>query len=71
MSDPIEMAHQAAEQLQGSCRHIIDLGPEFEAIEDNPQFCNALDQLVFCCDGCNWWFEISEMAEDWRCEECA
>lgn len=67
------MAHDAAERLQGTCKSLADLGPEFEAIEDNPKFCAELDQLVFCCDGCNWWCELNEMAEgaDWKCEDCA
>jgi hypothetical protein len=28
-------------------------------IEDH----EALDQLIFCCEECGWWYEISENAE--------
>lgn len=72
MTDPRDMARQAAERLQGSSLSIHDLGPEFEALMDDSAFCAELDQLVFECDECNNWFEQSEMAEngDWICESC-
>ena len=72
MSTPDEMAHQAAERLQGSSLTIASLGPEFEALENDSAFCAELDQIVFCCEGCNWWFEQYEMAEGdgWLCESC-
>lgn len=70
--DPIKKAQDAAEQLQGTCKALHELGPEFEALENDPDFCAELDQLVFCCDRCMWWFEASEMADDeWICQECA
>lgn len=70
---PTEMAIKAAERLQGSCQGIANLGEEFEALETNSEFCATLDELVFCCNCCNWWFEQSEMSEneDWICEDCA
>lgn len=73
MSTPVEMARIAAERLEGSCQGIANLGEEFEALENDAAFCAELDQLVFCCEQCNWWFEQSEMAEgdDWICESCA
>ena len=72
----IDMAHKAAEQLQGTCKSIPELGEEFEDLEDDSDFCATLDSLVFECERCNWWCEISEMSEKcaddggWYCDEC-
>lgn len=70
---PYEAATQAAEQLQGTCNAIYNLGPEFEELQNNDVFCARLDELVFCCTVCEWWREQSEMSEneDWICNECA
>lgn len=70
----IALAQQAANRLQGTCGSIAALGEEYEAAENSITFCDELDQLVFCCEQCNWWCEISEMAERdddaWICQEC-
>lgn len=78
MSDPIKMAHIAAQRLLGTSQAIYDLGEKFEDFQNDGRFCAELDQLIFCCEGCNWWFEMGEMGEmadtpngDWCCEECA
>lgn len=67
-----EMAEKAADQLQGTSKAIYDLGEEYEALENNAEFCAVLDSLVFCCTVCENWFEQSEMSEtqDWICESC-
>ena len=69
---PEEMARRAAERLQGTGGSIHDLGEEFEALQNDARFCAELDQLVFCCETCDNWFEISEMSDelDWDCESC-
>lgn len=73
MINLVEMAHNAAERLRGTCLTIASLGEDFEALENDSKFCAELDQLVFCCTDCDWWHELSEMADggDWVCEECA
>lgn len=53
----IALAEQAAEQLQGTCKSIPDLGEEFEDAANEQAFCNKLDELVFECQCCNWWCE--------------
>ncbi len=70
--DYIALADKAAEQLQGTAKGFAELGPEFEQAQNNQIFCNHLDQLVFECEICNWWCEISEMSEkqEWVCDEC-
>jgi hypothetical protein len=65
-----------AYELQGSCQSLEALLEfhEMEGAENDAAFCNALDQLVFQCEGCGWWCEISEMTDDeendWNCTDC-
>lgn len=71
----IALAEKAASELQGTCKAIYELGEEFEAAANEQVFCNRLDELVFECQECNWWFEQSEVAnrkdKDWICEDCS
>lgn len=52
-------ARDLAERLQGTCDHLD--------MDDHPGFTAAdwaqLDSLVFCCEGCGWWFEVGEESE--------
>lgn len=71
----IALAEEAAERLQGTCMSIADLGEKYEEAENSQSFCNRLDELVFCCDQCSWWDEISQMSDDsdgilMLCVEC-
>lgn len=70
---PDDIAHE----LQGTCTSLgaILERYEMEGAENDTDFCFALDQQVFECECCGWWFEQSEMtAYDpvgrWICEEC-
>lgn len=69
------LAERVAEQLRGSCLSKFSLGDEVEDAFDDITFCNRLDELVFQCTICHWWWEQSEMAEDcgddWVCQECS
>ena len=64
-------------ELQGSCKSLLEVLEfhECEHLELDSDFLAELDSRIFCCELCNWWMEISEMAEDaqdrWICEECA
>lgn len=65
------LAEQAAEQLQGTCKSIHDLGEEFEEAQNDKIFCERLDDLVFECEVCNWWCELSEMSDiEMTCDDC-
>jgi len=70
----VALAEQAADHLQGTCMSLGNLGEEFEAAENDTTFCDRLDELVFCCVRCDWWFEQSQMSElaihEWFCHEC-
>jgi hypothetical protein len=64
-----------AYELQGTCMSLAAIleRHEMEDAELDSEFCYGIDSLVFCCEGCEWWFEISEMCADhdeWKCEDC-
>ena len=71
------MAKKAAERLLGTCQDITDLGGEYEDLQDNKEFCEALDGEVFKCEMCGWWCENHEASEihadkgQLVCDECA
>lgn len=57
-----ERACKCAEDLIGTCKSLHDEATEEE--QNNYDFCDELDQNVFCCDDCGWWCGIDEMAEN-------
>jgi hypothetical protein len=44
-----------------------------EDLTDHMPFLNYLDDHIFCCESCNWWLDISEMAnnDNWECRDCS
>lgn len=72
-------AQLVAAHLTGTC---ISLQTAIEsvldeddwALEDDLEFCLAIDDRVFCCSVCEWWCENSEMAREdgqgFICFEC-
>jgi hypothetical protein len=69
------MARDAANHLQGTCKSVHDLGPQFEELQNNSDFCATLDSLVFCCEECEWWHDVAEIHLDtgsgFICNDCA
>lgn len=67
---------EIAYELQGSCQSLQNVleRHDMDGMDDDLEFCHALDRLVFCCEQCEWWFEQSEMGERdddrWICREC-
>ena len=76
MADYPKTPDDIAAYLYGSSLSLSSVLEDFamEEAEQDTDFLEALDELVFCCTGCDWWFEQSEMAEDcgddWVCEDC-
>ena len=76
MSEAADIAETIADQLQGSCDSLQSRLEHIdrEDLEMNQEFCDRLDSLVFNCECCNWWCEISEMTDDpdhdWNCTDC-
>lgn len=55
------LADRAAAELTGTCQSLESLGEEFEGAINILAFTDHLDELVFCCEGCNWWCDVSEL----------
>lgn len=77
VSSPTKMAKKAAERLLGTCQDITDLGGEYEGLQDNKEFCEALDGEIFKCEVCGWWCDNHEASQKYAevgqliCEECS
>lgn len=76
MTDQLtDAARIIASDLQGTCMSLTEAleraGLPAE-LELNIDFCNELDQLVFECENCGWWYELSEMSEtkNYTCTDC-
>lgn len=72
-----EQINKIASMLEGTCGTLYGvLDRLYDTDEDAMSLadCHALDDLVFCCEQCNWWFEQGEMGENasdaWVCVEC-
>lgn len=72
-----EKARFIAEQIEGTCQslHGVLEQHEMDGLDNDQNFCDTLDGLVFECKTCGWWFEMSEMsadpAHDWECDGCS
>lgn len=62
------------EDLRGTCQtlNVVLEKHEAEELEDDKQFLEELDNTVFCCECCGWWYEIWEMSDShsWECVDC-
>lgn len=73
MSKTVE---EIAEELRGTPTFISTVLEKYEMehLEDDIEWCLSLDDLVFCCEVCDWWHTLSECADSGRsqgiCEEC-
>jgi hypothetical protein len=60
--------------LQGTCQDVSEALIHFGYIDEDLDHEAALyiDERIFCCGQCEWWFEIAEMSEEveWVCEDC-
>lgn len=60
MNDVEAMATEVADRLRGTCSSLqvgiaSVLGKDALGLKDDPVFCMALDDAVFCCEQCGWW----------------
>ena len=66
-----EQLNNIVSYLEGSCNSLEDavttLGlPELTVIE-----ARELDELIFLCEICSWWYPIEEMDNDETCIDCS
>lgn len=70
------LVERIADNLRGTCKTLAQALNDLElpeCLESDIQFCETLDNHVFCCETCDWWCELSEMAdtaEGQHCDEC-
>lgn len=57
---------EIASELQGSCLSLNEVleRNDMDGADGDLDFCASLDSIVFCCESCNWWCEVSEMSDD-------
>jgi hypothetical protein len=71
----IDLWNNVIYDLNGTCDSLVGvlLRHNAEQLVDHMPFLNYLDNEIFCCESCNWWLNISEMAEndDWQCIDCS
>ncbi len=62
MKTPEDIAHE----LRGTCKHLSAILEEndMDGADNDLEFCRRLDAVVFCCESCEWWCEVDEMAEE-------
>lgn len=66
----IKIALEAVEHLRGSCE---DIYQEYADYEDNDEFTRIVDEHIFRCVQCGWWWDISELNHhdgEFVCVEC-
>lgn len=70
--------NELIEYLQGSCDTLdegvnVILGEEYSSEDLSKQNVEQIDNEIFLCSVCVWWFEVSEMSEEESestCVEC-
>jgi hypothetical protein len=65
------------QELQGTIARLDATTEEMFGISSfdlDMETLEALDQEIFCCECCGWWYEIGELSrevdEDMVCQEC-
>lgn len=71
---PAELGTFIGEELFGTGESLFYTIKRFgldEKLENDEQFCNALDEVVLCCHTCDWWCDPSEIDDRGDCKECS
>lgn len=69
-----DLWEQLIYDLQGTCEGLDSfLERNAPDLIDYQPFLLHLDNQIFCCEVCNWWFELSDMADNdnWECRDCS
>jgi len=66
--------YKIVEYIMGTCQSMSEVLVKFgyEDMDLDLEAAMYIDDRIFCCEQCEWWFEIAEMDEDeeWVCEDC-
>ena len=69
----LDLWNKIIEHLNGSCESLYQTLEYYkaEALEDDLDFLGYLDDQIFNCTCCGWWFPISEVTTDETQDELA
>lgn len=75
MAQSEEKLNELIEYLQGSCKTLQEglndiFGEDFDEdqlTEEDHQF---IDDSIFNCETCGWWYEVADSTEDNNCISC-
>ena len=69
----LDLWSKIVEELNGSCDSLNQVleNHEADALEDDTDFLGFLDDHIFNCVCCGWWFPISEVTTDETQDELA
>lgn len=65
--------NEVIEYLQGGCKTLSEGLEGLYEIDEaalSKEDLEAIDQEIFNCSGCGWWFEISEQQDEGMCGDC-
>lgn len=68
-----DLWERIAYDLSGTCQMLSAVLDDYDALdlENHQPFLEYLDNEIFLCDGCGWWYPISEMSETQAyCNNC-
>jgi hypothetical protein len=74
----LKIANEVADTMIGTCQmldpEVEKVGKEYGVIDAhrNYQISQAISELMFCCEGCEWYCSIDELHDDTLilCDEC-
>ncbi len=70
----IDLWEKLIYEINGTCNTIAAVLEKYDAadLEDYEPFLSHLDNQIFRCECCEWWCDLSEMADDdsWSCTSC-
>lgn len=72
----MKTVEEIAEELRGTCDSLQTVleRNDMDGMDNDAEFCAALDAIVFECTCCQWWHEQSEMGDrdddQWICQSC-
>lgn len=71
----IDLWNNIIYNLNGTCDSLESalIRHSAEQLRDHAPFLDYLDNEIFCCEICNWWLDLSEMADNdnWECRDCS
>lgn len=70
-----EKLQELIDTLRGTCAGLAETCEHMGFMEDDltQSQLEEIDDQIFCCEGCGWWDEISELSdtEAQLCRDCA